>query len=454
MNLKITFMKFLYPDHKSNVSFITAALIALFTLAGITATAQQTTVPELSFINPKLEPHSVSDGKDGAIYRFSNVQAGIDALVTINGRSSTLVKLENIDLTGTGWDKAFQPQVSYNSGKTKGAADWWMEFQITFVKTGTTTATSVSSFNVTGLDIDGDGDKLAEYLNFYNQKSYTLEKNSKITVSSLLDDLLGGLLGLLTPTAGKKFTGTTTDYSGVDTSITSIMATNTYANTNSFTVRTGAHTSDATDEASRMYALYFKSFSYTAPTVSFLPVTLIDWNATYANNTVSLKWTTTVEQNSSHFIIERSTDGSDYTDAAMIVAAGNSETLINYSYNDKIPAGNSGILYYRLRSVDMDGTSKVSDVRVVRIGTVASNTVKIMTYPNPVISDLRITVPQNWQDKSVTYQLVNTNGQTIKTYSTSHASQTEVISMAQVPSGMYFIKVTCGTETGVQSIMK
>ncbi len=281
--------------------------------------------------------------------------------------------------------------------------------------------------------------------------SYTTQKNTQLTISSLLDDLLS----LLLPTPGKKFSGPTTTYNGIDTSATSVMATSLFNNTNSFTLRTGAHTTGSSSNTDRMYSFYFKSFDYTAPTVSFLPVTLIDWNATYANNTVSLKWTTTVEQNSSHFIIERSTDGSDYTDAAMIVAAGNSETLINYSYNDKVPAGSNGVLYYRLRSVDMDGASKVSDVRVVRIGSVAvANTVKIMTYPNPVISDLRITVPQNWQDKSVTYQLVNTSGQTIKTYSTSHASQTEVMSMAQVPSGMYFVKVTCGTETGVQSIMK
>ncbi len=439
-------MNYLYPDHKTFSSPVKAALILLITLVSVGSAGAQTT-PELVFSNATLVANTAADGADGAIYRFPSVQSGVDALVKINGRSSTLVKLESIDLTNTGFDKAFQPQVSYNNGRTSSAADWWMEFQVSFVKAGTSTATIVNSFNVTSVDNDGDGSKLNEYVSMYGLQSYTLENNTKITVTSLLDLVLS----VLTP--GKKFNGAITDYPGIDTTVTSIMTTALYKNTNSFTVRTGAHTTGASSEASRMYSLYFKSFSYQAPQSS-LPVTLIDWNAIYNINTVSLKWTTTVEVNSSHFIVERSTDGVDYTDAAMIFAAGNSEVLTNYSYNDKIPAGSNGVLYYRLRSVDMDGKSKVSSVLVVRIGAAAANNVKIITYPNPVISELRITVPQNWQDKAVTYQLMNTNGQTIKMLSTGHAGQTTTMSMAQVPSGIYLMKVTCGNETGVQSIMK
>jgi len=87
-------------------------------------------------------------------------------------------------------------------------------------------------------------------------------------------------------------------------------------------------------------------------------------------------------------------------------------------------------------------------------GAASSNTVKIATYPNPVQSELRITVPNNWQNKAVTYQLINTNGQTVKTIVTGSAGQTEVMSMSQVPSGVYIMKVTCGNETGIQSILK
>jgi len=439
-------MTYSYPT-----STLRAMFAAMIILAGFGAQAQ-TTTSELVFKNASLD--SGNAGKDGAIYRFPSVQSGVDALVKITGRSSSKVSLESIDLTSTGWDKAFQPQVSYNNGSTNSSADWWMEFKVSFVKAGTKTATPVNSFNVTGLDLDGDDDKLNEYMSFYKQASYTLEQNTKLTVTNLLDNLLGSILDLLTPTAGKKFSGSKTDYSGIDTSATSLMVTNTYNNTNAFTVRTGAKTTNGSDQTTRMYAMYFKSFTYQAAVVASLPVKLINWNATYNNNTVSLKWATTQEINASHFIIERSTDGVEYSDAAMIFAAGNSQILVNYAYNDKIPGGNSGVLYYRLRSVDMDGKNTVSEIKIIRLGTANSNAVKIATYPNPVQSELRITVPAGWQDKPVVYQLVNTNGQAIKTYTTSHAGQTEVISMNQVPRGMYIVKVVCGNETGVQAVVK
>ena len=441
-------MKYSYPTHRLTVLFIAVSL--MFVSFGTNA---QTTSSELVFKNATLD--SGKAGKDGAIYRFPSVKSGVDARVKITGRSSSLVKLEDIDLTNTGFDKAFQPQVSYNNGNASRGNDWWMEFQVSFVQTGTKVPATVSSFNATALDIDGDDNGLAEYVNFYKQNSYTLEQHSQLTVASLLDNLLDNLLSLLLPpTPGKKFTGTTTDHSGIDTSATALMVTNTYNNTNTFTVRTGASTSKTTSEASRMYAFYFKSFSYQASTVATLPVTMINWNATYSNNTVSLKWTTTVEKNASHFIVERSADGVEYTDAAMLFAVGNSDVLNNYAYNDKIPAANTGVLYYRIRSVDMDGKSTVSETKVIRLGAATANTVKITTYPNPVQSELRITVPASWQNKSVIYQLINTNGQTVKTIVTGNAGQTEVMSMSQVPSGIYIMKVTCGNETGIQSILK
>src|SRR5882724_1896588 len=125
----------------------------------------------LIFKNPVLL--SGTDGQDGAVYRFPNVTSNVDALLKINGRSSSSVKLISIDLTSDGWDKAFQPQVTCSDNNTTpaGIYDWWMEFQISFVKSNTTTAVSVSDFAVTALDIDGNGDKINEWVNMYNLHS-------------------------------------------------------------------------------------------------------------------------------------------------------------------------------------------------------------------------------------------------------------------------------------------
>lgn len=445
-------MKFLYPTPKLKVfvfSFLIKVTVAVLVLvAGFSSVVNAQTSQELVFKGAVLE--SGTDGADNAIYRFPTVMTGIDALVKINSRSSSMVRLVTIDLTGTGFDKAFQPQVTYGPDNIcdSGNTEWWMEFQVRFVQSGTNTAVTVSSFNVTGLDIDGNADKISEYQTYYGLHSYTLEDNSALAVSPVQEMVLGVMTNV-----GERFDGPVDNYAGIDTSATKVMTTNAYVNTNSFRFRTGAKSTGVSGAADRMYSIWFKTFAYDQSVVSFLPVTLINWNAAYTNNNIALKWTTTTERNASHFIIERSFDGTEYSDIAMLFAVGNSDINNDYAYNDKVPEGNSGIIYYRLKMVDMDGRYKTSDIRIVRIGKSAEG-VKILAYPNPVVSDVRITIPQSWQGKQISYQLTNSNGQIIKSYTVQYASQTEVIAMSQVPAGMYIMRVTNGNETAAQSVVK
>nr|WP_287424193.1 hypothetical protein [Candidatus Brachybacter algidus] len=51
--------------------------------------------------------------------------------------------------------------------------------------------------------------------------------------------------------------------------------------------------------------------------MSTLPVKLTAFTAILNNNKVDLKWTTASEVNVSHFVVEKSTDGINYSDAGM-----------------------------------------------------------------------------------------------------------------------------------------
>lgn len=402
---------------------------------------------ELSFRNATLAAGTA--GADGAVYRFSSVAGGIDALVKINGRSSSLVKLVSIDLTNTGWDKAFQPQVIYNNGNTPaGNTDWWMEFSISFVQSNTTSPLTVSAFDVTALDIDGDGNKLQEYVSLYNQDKYTTEKNTALTVTDILESILS-VLGL----DGKKFVGPVKQYSGIDTSATDVMTTNSYKNTNSFRVRAGGQASGVTSGEGRMYSFWFKSFNFQAPVQNSLPVTLTSFEAQLGDNKVNLAWEDASEFRFSHFIVERSTDGFEYSDAAMIFSNGVQHGVSDYAFTDKINTNVKGILYYRLKMVDQDGAYVYSKVRIVRTGAEDKN-MTVVAYPNPVVNDLRVTVPQGWQTKQVVMDLYNMNGQVVKHFSTGNASQTEVLNVVDMPAGMYVLKASNGTEVASQKILK
>ncbi len=443
-------MKHLYPTPKLNNIFsinlvrLIAAIVLL--VAGFSvAVNAQTSTTELVFKSPVLVTGTT--GADGAVYRFPLVVTGVDAMVKINGRSSNSVSLISLDTKTTGYNNAFQPQLGFNHNYS-GVSDNWMEFQISFVQTNTSVPVVVNSFDVTGLGINGNNSNLAEYISSYALKNYSLEKNTLLTASDVFETIAGNNVK-----TGKRFDGPVTGSQIFDTTNKTCMVTCTYVNCNTLKVRAGAKGLGGSCSANRIYSYWFKGFGFQAPVTGTLPVSLIDWNAIYVNSNVSLKWTTTSEKNASHFIIERSYDASEYTDAAMIFAVGNSDIANNYSFTDKLPASNTGVIYYRLKMVDMDGKSTVSTTRIVRIGKVAAQ-VKVTAYPNPVQSELRVTIPQNWQDKQVSYQLMNANGQVIKSYSVAHANQTEVISMTQVPTGMYVIKVNSGNETGTQTIVK
>lgn len=437
-------MKLYYPGPKRIGYLIKRILlsVALLLIVMFSASAQN-----LVFKNPVLI--SGVAGKDGAVYRFPLVTTNVDALVQISGRSSSLVELVTMDLPDKGWDKAFQPQVSYNRGTTPGGInDWYMEFQVSFVKTNTATPVIVNKFDITALDIDGNGDQLNEYVSFYNLKTSVLELNSLVKPSTILESILG----LLT-IVGKKFEGPTTNFVDIDTASTRVMVSTHYENANQFKVRTGGHSVGQQGAADRMYSFWFKSFNFQVPVQSTLPVVLSSFTAKKTDNKVILNWTTDQEKNLSHFVIERSLDGTDYTDAGLIFTDGNSDKVKDYSFTNDVQLINRPIIYYRLKMVDLDGSSQRSAVRIIKTSDV-KQAVNIQVYPNPVVNELRITYPQAWQDKKVSIDLVNANGQTVKHVTDARAGQTETLNVSDLVAGIYFVRASNGTETTVQRILK
>ena len=426
-------MKKYYPGPALALAFcIRAVLILVIILASaflFSGHAQQ----GLVFKNPQLSTGTA--GQNGAIYRFPLVATDVDGLIEINGRSNSLVRLTNIDLANVGHDKAFQPQVSYNNGTTpNGTSDWWMEFKVTFVKAGTNTPVSVTGFDLTALDIDGNGDRLNEWACFYDLKTSVLELNTLLQSSTLLDYILG----LLSP-VGKKFAGPQTNYLDVDTSATGVMATMHYENKSQFRMRVGGHSVGQQGAADRMYSVWFKSFSYQAPVQSTLPVKLTAFNAKKNDTKVQLSWTTSMEKNVSHFVIERSVNGSDYSDVGMLFTNGDSDIERNYQFNDDVKHMSKQVLYYRLKIVDLDGKSEFSPVRVIRIGA-ESETPKVLAYPNPVTDNLRITLPASWQDSKITIDILNTNGQVVKRIMNNRAGQTETVDFRDMTVGLYMVR--------------
>lgn len=98
-------------------------------------------------------------------------------------------------------------------------------------------------------------------------------------------------------------------------------------------------------------------FLVNVTSVTPLPVELLYFDGTEYPLWNVLKWSTASESNSSHFVVERSTDGEIWKQTANITAAGNSNEKLNYSHMDMIEQ--HAIHYYRLVQFDVDGQFKI-----------------------------------------------------------------------------------------------
>jgi hypothetical protein len=393
---------------------------------------------------------SGNDGEDGTVYKFAGVTKDVDGYIRINGRSHSGVKLTNIDLDNTGWDKAFQPQIEYRNRSAYGSQkDWWMEFEISFLSAKDNTPVAISSMDLTAIDIDGDDKHINEWVSLYSLDSYTTERRTSLLVA----DLLENILSVLTLT-GKKFSGPLTQYDNIDTTATKVMTTAKYTNKSKFKIRAGGHSTDNDISTERMYSFWFKSFNYAAPVQSSLPILLNSFTAKKNGSQVVLNWSTDMEKDFSHFVVQKSGNGKDYTDASVLFTDGNSSIRREYSFKDDLKNTGSGLAYYRLKMVDLDGSYKLSDVRIIKL-TQDNAAQSITVYPNPVVSgDLRITLASDWQEKAVHIQVLNANGTSVMQFERSRASQTESINVNNLRPGLYVVSVSNGTGSALQRFIK
>lgn len=306
---------------------------------------------QLSFTNPT----PIANG-----WRFKNVSIGIDAIVLQQAKSSPAVVINDIDVTSTGaqgggqngYQSAWQPSISPNASNKIGAnATWWIEFKVLFVNSGTYIPAIVDSFDVTGLDIDGDGGSLHEFNTFYYaglaaptpnwNYQYVFNKINTLTVSPVTGTTTEPLLN------GFEFDGSTQNLQGIDTLSVKDAVTNRYRGVDSFTVRIGAKTdaSGGSTAFTRWSSLYFHYFHYQQPIG--LPVTLSSFFVSKQNLGAKATWTTSQEINNSYFVLQGSVDGKNFSDIERVNShwsTGNS--TIPYTYTVSLDSLTVANTYY------------------------------------------------------------------------------------------------------------
>jgi hypothetical protein len=184
---------------------------------------------------------------------------------------------------------------------------------------------------------------------------------------------------------------------------------------------------------------------------SGLPIELLSFEAEMNNGQVNLSWKTAAEINNDYFIIERSHDAMNWENIAYQQGAGNSSNLIVYSDVDKAPL--KGISYYRLKQFDFDGSSSISDIKLVN----NSNQEQVITiFPNPVDQQAEISIQMvGFSGENIQLQILDIGGKMIHNMSfpaIGGESRSIITLNNKLNTGLYFIKIAGPDKTVVKKV--
>lgn len=164
--------------------------------------------------------------------------------------------------------------------------------------------------------------------------------------------------------------------------------------------------------------------------------------AVFGRTHSKLDWETALETDLSHFLVERTVDGVNWQPVGNVQAVGNSTTSLDYSFIDRnvyLPGTGKAIFYYRLKSIDFDGTFEFSDIRAVAFNSKDAEG-GLSLQPNPAFDYIEVGLNKDVTAiYDVTYQLIDVSGKVITEgrFDNSYVK----LDVKHIATGMYFFRV-------------
>jgi hypothetical protein len=168
-----------------------------------------------------------------------------------------------------------------------------------------------------------------------------------------------------------------------------------------------------------------------------LPVKLLRFAAVPASdNTVQITWEVAEQKDNAAFTVERSVDGTVFTEVGTQLGCGNCHNLLTYHLTDykALP----GISYYRLKQTDFGGHYTYSYIVMVNVQSDIHPALTI--HPNPAHDMVTDSVYNNKYLAGNTINIYNALGIKINTVAVSPNSSAQNISISHLPAGTYVIE--------------
>jgi hypothetical protein len=223
--------------------------------------------------------------------------------------------------------------------------------------------------------------------------------------------------------AGAQFTSQTDNVTAGDVSLGSDANTAT-GRTSNFTLTPGQ---------------YLPTVDAGIKNVQVLPVKMESFTAVPQGNQVNLQWKVSEQINVATHEVEASIDGRTFASIATVASNGNQGATYDAVHTTPVV----GINYYRIKTVEKDGTISYSEIRKVTFGKGGD----VIIYPNPVQTGVvNITLTGSMINKSATVSILSMDGKLISQQQIANTNQTETIDVSRLASGSYIVRLITKAE--------
>ena len=175
---------------------------------------------------------------------------------------------------------------------------------------------------------------------------------------------------------------------------------------------------------------------------SILPLHLLSFDGQKQNNNVNLHWLTSNEINTSHFNVQRSSNGTTFNSIGRVEARNTTGSNNSYSLTDASPI--NGINYYRLQMVDIDDKTTYSPI--IKIVFAGKN--ELQVFPNPAVNFISLS---GLEGKGI-IKIIAADGRLVKQIDVTNNSM--LIDISILAKGLYVLQYSNDTKKEQVKILK
>ena len=188
------------------------------------------------------------------------------------------------------------------------------------------------------------------------------------------------------------------------------------------------------------------------PVNGLLPIVMTPLKANYSNAVAHLLWSSLQESNCNYFEIQKSADGINFSYLGKVTAKGNSDTEVDYKFDDiKASAGQN---YYRLKLYDKDGHYQISNIAALNVSISGLNVTGV--YPSPFTDKVNITLASEVKG-STNISLFDNTGRLLVTQQNSlnkGINNISIENLGKLTKGFYNVKIQAGDAIVIKKLVK